>query len=261
MADVSIIILSHNKPRFVEEAIRSVLQQTHPNWEALLVDSGVLYAQGFFDKFKDPRLKITASGETPELARTKNMASWCFNRWLNSGQINGELVMYLCDDDLIYPEAFATFWKFHLDHGREPQAMYSSQHIGLVAPDGTTQVIGERIADRPGGRFCKGRRLDCRVDYLQFCHTAKILEKFRERYQTTEYHLEDRRYARHADGIFMEKIGALTTIHPVPAILSMNRRTTESVNLSYSSSAAGRLYITLKEKVRGAWERMFDRPY
>ena len=221
----------------------------------------MLLNQGFFSYLNDPRIKVVASGETPELARTKNMASWCFNRLINSGQIKGELVMYLCDDDLIYPEAFATFWKFYRDHDREPQAMYSSQHIGLVAPDGTTKVIGERIADRPGGKFCKGRRLDCRVDYLQFCHTTSILEKFRERYQTTEYHLEDRRYAHHADGIFMEKIGALTAIHPVPEILSMNRRTAESVNLSYSASATGRLFITLKEKVKGAWERMFSRPY
>ena len=158
MADLSIVIVSHNKPRFVKEAVQSVLDQTHTDWQGILMDSGVLLSQGFFDYLDEPRLKVVPSGETPELARTKNMASWCFNRLLNSGQLTGELIMYLNDDDLLYPEAFENYWNFYVQHNREPQAMYASQDIGLVDPQGKTQVIGRRVADRPGGRFCKGRK-------------------------------------------------------------------------------------------------------
>src|ERR1022692_191901 len=135
------------------------------------------------------------------------MASWCFNRLLNSGQVTGELVMYLNDDDLLYPEAFETYWNFYQQHDRVPQAMYASQDIGLVDPNGETQIIGRRHADRPGGRACKGRRLDCRVDYLQFCHTAKILDKFRETYNTTQYHSEDKSDAHHAVGMMGVALG------------------------------------------------------
>ena len=35
---VSIIMLSHNKAKFVEESVRSVLAQTYTNWELLFVD-------------------------------------------------------------------------------------------------------------------------------------------------------------------------------------------------------------------------------
>ncbi|HQL80281.1 MAG TPA: glycosyltransferase family A protein [Verrucomicrobiota bacterium] len=258
MADLSVIITSHNKPRFAKEAVQSLLDQTHPNWQGILVDSGVLLNQGFFNYLSDPRLKIVPSGETPELARTKNMASWCFNRILNSGQLTGELIMYLNDDDLLYPEAFATFWGYYRRHDREPQAMYASQDIGLVAPDGQTRIIGRRIADRPGGRSCRGRRMDCRVDYLQFCHTASILGRLRETYKTTQYHSEDKRDAHHADGIFMEQIGALTKIHNIDKVVSMNRRTTESANLEYSASALGRVMVTLRAKLRGARQRLFS---
>ena len=259
MAGLSIVIVSHNKPRFVKEAVQSVLDQTYADWQGILMDSGVLLGQGFFDYLDEPRLKVVPSGETPELARTKNMASWCFNRLLNSGQLAGELIMYLNDDDLFYPEAFENYWDFYVQHNREPQAMYASQDIGVVDPQGKTQVIGRRVADRPGGRFCKGRKLDCRVDYLQFCHTAKILEKFREVYKTTQYHSEAKRDAHHADGIFMEQIGALTKVYDIDKVLSMNRRTTESANLEYAASPIGRLRATLRAKLKGARERAFPR--
>jgi hypothetical protein len=259
MPDLSILIVSHNKPRFAKAAVQTVLDQTHPDWQGILMDSGVLLNQGFFDYLKDPRLKIIPSGETPEQARTRNMASWCFNRLLNSGQVTGELIMYLNDDDLLYPEAFETYWNFYCQHDRVPQAMYASQDIGLVDPKGETQIIGRRVADRPGGRSCKGRKLDCQVDYLQFCHTAKILEKFRDAYHTTQYQSEDRRDAHHADGIFMEQIGALTKVYNIDKVLSMNRRTAESANLEYAASPFGRLLATLRAKLRGARECLFSR--
>ena len=256
MADLSVIVISHNKPRFAKEAVQSLLDQTHPNWQGILMDSGVLLSQGYFDYLRDSRLKVIPTGETPELARSKNMCSWCFNRLLNSGELTGELIMYLNDDDLLYPEAFATYWNFYQQHNREPQAMYASQDIGLVDPEGKTQIIGRRTADRPAGRFCKGRRLDCRVDYLQFCHTARILEQFRQRYNTTQYHSEDRRDGHHADGIFMEQIGALTKVYNIDKVLSMNRRTTQSINLEYAASPFGRLRTTLRAKFHGTWDRL-----
>jgi spore maturation protein CgeD len=256
MAGLSILIVSHNKPRFAKAAVQTVLDQTFADWQGFLMDSGVLLNQGFFDYLKDPRLKVIPSGETPELARTKNMASWCFNRMLNSGEVTGELIMYLNDDDLLYPEAFATYWNFYLQNNRVPQAMYASQDIGLVDPDGKTQIVGRRVADRPGGRSCKGRKLDCQVDYLQFCHSAKILENFREAYKTTQYHSEDKRDAHHADGIFMEQIGALTKVYNIDKVLSMNRRTVESANLEYAASSLGRLKVLLRAKLRGARERL-----
>ena len=259
MADVSIIIVSHHKPESVREAVQGVLNQTHQNWEGVLVDSGFLLNQGFFGYVQDSRLKIIPSGETPLMAKTTNMASWCCNKVLNSRLITGELVMYLCDDDLLYPEAFETYWNFYQQNNRVPQAMYASQDIGLVDPDGKTQVVGRRVADRPGGRSCKGRKLDCQVDYLQFCHSAKILERFREAYKTTQYHSEDKRDAHHADGIFMEQIGALTKVYNIDKVLSMNRRTVQSANLEYAASPLGRFKVLLRAKLRGARERLTSR--
>lgn len=257
MPGISVIIVSHNKPEFVKEAVQSVLAQTHQDWEAVLIDSGVLLKQGFFKYLTDKRIHVMPSGETPELARQKNMASWCFNEALNSGKLTGELILYLCDDDIFYKEAFETFWKYYTEHQREPQAMYASQDIGLIGRDGKLRIIGKRIADRPAGKFCHGRRLDCKVDYLQFCHTRAILDQMREVYKTTRYHSENRDDSFHADGVFMEKVGALTAVYPINKLLSMNRRTLGSANIEYSENPVAQSWIVLKAKFKGLKRRLF----
>jgi spore maturation protein CgeD len=257
MAAISVIIVSHNKPKFVRQAIDSVLNQTFQDWEAWLMDSGVLLNQGFFNDLKDPRLKIIPSGEDRELAKNTLMSCWCFNNWLNSGLPTGELILYLCDDDFFYPTAFETFWNYYIQHNREPQAMYGSQDVGLGGRDGKTKIIGQRIADRPAGTFCNGRKLDCEVDYLQFCHTRKLLEQFEQVYGTKRPHSEDKKDANHADGIFMEQVGAITTIYPIPVVVSCNRRTPESVNCgTYQDTLWSQLVFRVKGKLIREWQKL-----
>jgi len=255
MPDFTLLLVSHNKPELVREAVQSVLAQTHQNWEAILIDSGVLLNQGHFNFLTDRRFKVIPSGETGEIARTHNMASWCFNRVLNEGRANGEIIFYLCDDDLIYPNAFATYWDYYTRQNCGPQAMYASQDIGLIDAQGRTNIIGQRRARRPAGKFCRGAKLDCRVDYLQFCHTAKILEKFAAVHGHTRYHCEDKAEAHHADGIFMEQIGALTTVHPIDVVTSINRRSADSANIAYSATRLGRLRVILAAKWKGLLRR------
>jgi spore maturation protein CgeD len=259
MPGISVIIVSHNKPKFVKEAVQSVLDQTYQDWEAVLMDSGVLLKQGFFDYLTDPRIRVVPTGETPELARKVNMASWCFNEALNSGKLTGDLILYLCDDDVFYKEAFEIFWKYYTAHNREPQAMYASQDIGLIDREGRLRIIGRRIADRPAGRFCRGRKLDCKVDYLQFCHSRAILGRVTEIYKTTRYHPENKDDYYHADGVFMEKVGRLTKVHNIDKLVSMNRRTLGSANIEYSENLVVQLWIVLKAKFRGLKHRLLAR--
>lgn len=258
MPAISVIIVSHNKPKFVRQAIDSVLNQTFQDWEAWIVDSGVLLNKGFFDdlKDKDPRLKIIPSGETREMAKTKLMVCWCFNNWLTSGLPQGELILYLCDDDYFYPKAFELFWNYYIQHDRVPQAMYGSQDVGLGGSDGHTKILGTRLADRPAGKFCNGRTMDREVDYLQFCHTKKILEEYERVYGTNRPHSEDKNDAQHADGIFMEQIGALTTVYPIPEVVSCNRRTPDSVNCGTYQDTWWRKFIF---RVRGRLIREWNK--
>jgi spore maturation protein CgeD len=259
VAHFGIIILSHKKRVFVKQAIQSLLDQTHEDWEAWLVDSGALYREGFFDYVKDPRIHILETGETPEMQRTFNMSAWCVNKMLNSDQLSGELIMFLCDDDLFYPQAFETFWNFYISRDREPQAMYASQHIGVVDNQGRNRIVGTRVANRPAGSFCGGRKLDCRIDYLQFCHTLRLLERYREVYNTTDYLPVDKECENHADGVFMERVGAITKVYHINKLVSMNRRVPTSMN-GYCEGRLGWYMSVLRAKVKGAGKRLLAHP-
>src|SRR5262249_4864318 len=156
----------------------------------------------------DSRIRLVRSGETAETRRTPAMAPWCFNECFRRGLVKGELVVYLCDDDVFYPPAFETFVDYCRCHPHA-HAMYASEDIGVIYPNGWHAIIGERRATVPGGRICNGRPMDCQVDYLQFCHKADVLRLFPD----DEYWPEARATEEHADGLLMERVGQHVTIH------------------------------------------------
>jgi hypothetical protein len=220
---VTCIVVSHDKPDLCHEAIQSLADQTHPEWQGLVIDSGVLHDHGYFDRFpwsRDTRLTFLRSGETPRIRRTRAMAPWCFNECFRRGLVRGDLVMYLCDDDLLYPNAFQTFVSYAEAHP-DVLAMYASQDIGMIYPDGSRAVVGERRAAGLAGKCCRGRTLDCQVDYLQFCHRRAILQSFRGK----DYWPEGKSTEAHADGIFMDRCGSVAPVHPIDVKVSQNRRT------------------------------------
>jgi glycosyltransferase involved in cell wall biosynthesis len=69
MPFLTCIVLSHNKPVQMKEAINSLVAQTFQDWGALVVDSGVLYDQGFYDQLQvmqDRRIHLIRSAETED---------------------------------------------------------------------------------------------------------------------------------------------------------------------------------------------------
>jgi glycosyltransferase involved in cell wall biosynthesis len=232
---VSCICVCHNKPALTHEAIQSIVNQSYPHWEAVIVDSGVLYDTGYYQRFPwrhDPRIQLIRSHENDEIRRTRAMAPWCYNECLRQGLVSGDLIMYLCDDDLLYTNAFATFVSFSRQNP-DAQAMYASQDVAVIYPNGWRAIVAERRATRPGGRFCNGRRMDCHVDYLQLCHKPEVLGLL----SSNEYWPESKDSESHADGIFMERIGEHAAIYPIDVKVSQNRRTPQSVNVPVRSFA------------------------
>ncbi|GIW78358.1 MAG: hypothetical protein KatS3mg105_0165 [Gemmatales bacterium] len=230
---VSCLCVCHNKPDLIPEAIDSIVNQTYPHWEAIIVDSGVLFDQGYYGQFDwrhDPRIRLLRSEETETIRREKAMAPWCFNQCFRKGLVRGDLVVYLCDDDILYPNAFEVFVSFFRQHP-EAMAAYASQDIGMIEADGWHSLFGERRATELAGTFCQGRGLFRQVDYLQFCHRMEVLEWF----DGSEFWPESKATERFADGIFMEYIGSKTPIYPIDIKVSQNRRTWQSLNFPLES--------------------------
>ncbi len=224
----SCIVLSHDKEDRVAEAIDSLLGQSFPDWEAVVFDSGVLCDRGYFaalPAMQDPRVRLVRSWETEEIRKTRTVASWCFNECFRKKLLRGRYVTYLCDDDLLYPGALQAFHDFAQAHP-ETQAMYGSVDMTGVSVQGEKFLLREILADRVRGSCCGGAALDCQVDYLQLCHRAALLDSFPD----DEYWPEGREAIRHADGLFLEKIGNLVPIHPVPVKVGENRKFPTSLN-------------------------------
>jgi glycosyltransferase involved in cell wall biosynthesis len=220
--------LSHNKPDNVGEAINSLLAQTFSDWEAIVFDSGVLFDQGFFSDLpalEDPRFRLIRSWETEELQQSKTVASWCFNECFRKKMLNGSFVVYLCDDDMFYPNAFQTFYDY-AQSNPEAKAMYASIDMTAVTPAGEKVTYHEMIAEEMKGSCCGGGPLDCQVDYLQLCHKAELFDLFPDE----DFWPEDREVIRHADGIFLEKIGSRVPIYPIATKIGENRKVPLSLN-------------------------------
>jgi hypothetical protein len=222
---VTCLVVCHDKPEFTHEAIDSLLRQTHTHWHAVVSDSGTLFDAGYYDRFhwrRDPRIRLVRSTETDETRRTRAMAPWCFNECFRNGLVRGELVTYLCDDDVWYPNAFATFAAYF---GRNPHvaALYASQDVGVIHPDGRRAVVGQRRALGLGGKCVSGRVMDCQVDYLQLCHRRSVLDLLGDPWWP-----EGKETESHADGVFMERLGEHVPIVPHDVTVGQNRRTPRS---------------------------------
>ncbi len=93
---VSVIIPTWNRCHLVQELIASVVAQTYPNWELIVVDDGS--TDGTVEelrKLKEPRLRVVA---------TKHVGSAAVSRNLGIGEANGEWIAFLDSDDLWVPE-------------------------------------------------------------------------------------------------------------------------------------------------------------
>lgn len=97
---ISVVIPAHNRPALLEEAVTSVIQQTHADWELVIVDDGSVppVSLAAFPGSDGGRFRLLRH-ETPQgVARAKNVGIRA---------ATGEVVTLLDDDDLFEPEALA----------------------------------------------------------------------------------------------------------------------------------------------------------
>ncbi len=104
---VSVILTSYNRPHQIQEAIGSVQAQTYTNWELIVVDDNSNQeTKETLAKIMahEPRCTIIQTGVLEEDRPKTVRYATCINLALK--KISGELVTYLTDDDIFYPERF-----------------------------------------------------------------------------------------------------------------------------------------------------------
>lgn len=92
---VSIITPSFNTEIFIEETIRSVLNQTHENWEMIIVDDfSSDKSVDIINSYKDNRIKLFVNDTNKGAAYSRNYAI---------NQAKGKWIAFLDSDDLWHP--------------------------------------------------------------------------------------------------------------------------------------------------------------
>lgn len=110
MPTVSVIMPVYNGARFLAPAIHSVLSQTYPDWELLVIDDGSQDdSRAIAAGFDDPRIRVLVNGVNRGLVHTRN-------RGLDEAA--GRYVAFLDSDDIARPQRLEK-QIHHLEHHPE----------------------------------------------------------------------------------------------------------------------------------------------
>jgi glycosyltransferase involved in cell wall biosynthesis len=144
LTNISVIIPVFNTERLVAEAIRSVLAQTHEDFELILVDDGSTDGSAAVCAgFDDPRIRLVRQ-QNRGLAGARNAGI---------RHARGDLLAFLDADDAWMPDKLVR----HLDHlGSHPEVGVSFSHSALM--DDAGRLTG-RYQTPPGGDVSPGQLL------------------------------------------------------------------------------------------------------
>ncbi len=117
---ISIVMPTYRREHTIRRAVASVLAQTHPDWELIIVNN----APGDLGiDFEDPRIRVHQCSDKPS-------ASYARNRGLPYA--TGDLICFFDDDDEMFPGYLARFAAAFRDHPTVGMVT-----CGIIRPDGS----------------------------------------------------------------------------------------------------------------------------
>jgi glycosyltransferase involved in cell wall biosynthesis len=92
MPKVSVILPTFNRAGLIMETVQSIIDQTYPVWELIIVDDGSEdNTEEVVSKIRDDRIQFYKAGRTGMVGKIKNMGL---------GKSRGELIAFIDSDDL-----------------------------------------------------------------------------------------------------------------------------------------------------------------
>ena len=134
---VSVLIPTFNRPRYLSEALSSVVHQNYSNLEIFVINDGGEDVSNVVNSFNDPRIIFINRKENRGLPYTLNEALM---------RAQGKYVCYLGDDDLYYPHHVSTLVNA-LENRDDCQVAYSDWYKAYckIMPDGSRQVLSKVV--------------------------------------------------------------------------------------------------------------------
>ena len=104
--EISVIVPVYRVEQYLDQCIQSVLDQTYPHWELILVDDGSTDGSGgILDRYAKQDLRVRVFHRTNQ--------GVCAARNFGIEQAQGEYLTFLDADDWLDPEYLQTMWDLH----------------------------------------------------------------------------------------------------------------------------------------------------
>jgi glycosyltransferase involved in cell wall biosynthesis len=165
---VSVLICTHNRPRYFAEALASALQQSYRNLQVIVVNDGGEDVSDIVNSYNDERIVFINRKENQGKAFSLNEAM---------RRAEGKYVAYLDDDDIYYPHHVETLVGV-LEGQSDCQVAYSDLYkvYCKVMPDGGRQVLSKVVeVSRDFDRFFT--LYFNHTLHVSLCHRRDLIEK------------------------------------------------------------------------------------
>ncbi len=223
---ISIFTCSYNKPKYVAEAMQSVLNQTFSDFEYFILENSTDgITRNIVHNIKDPRIKIFDEDIGPQDRRKTYPESYLKNKYFPLA--SGRYIMTLSDDDLLMPNCFEEHIK-EFNTGKNKRANFHA--VRVVHLNGK---VPENIL--PANRiFGGGRDPNTRIDGGAIMFEKSLLEDLKHLTLPLKSGAAYPPFrgiwnmAHISDGIFIRHLSLLTNIYPINKVLHIKRHTQES---------------------------------
>lgn len=176
---VTVVTATYNRPQVLREAIESVRSQTYEHWEHIIVSDGRdRRVESLVESFSDARIRAFHTSRLPTMGNYQRNVALLY--------ATGELMIFLDDDNIIYPHCLQTMVQG-----------FGSPSVGYV-------VCPIRYGDtvkRPGPGF-RYRE----IDLLNYMVRRTLVETvWGQRVHANADYLLIRDIARVSDGVYMDE--------------------------------------------------------
>lgn len=221
---ITCILTSYNRPTFVRQALRSIQDQTHKDYQLLVADDSTKMGIGeILREFQFPELEWTHEDVTPEQRKDVNRLGVNINKALP--RATGDLICYLSDDDYFFPTWFEKASAYFEAHPEVQVGFgilkYSESMAMDLAESGTVNFMNEIIRD-PMGRLDHNQVIHRRFDPIQ---------KWQEGVGTV----------MNVDGWFFSQLANFHDFHPINAWAAVKRLHGKNLQSYVSEYQAGKL--------------------
>jgi glycosyltransferase involved in cell wall biosynthesis len=124
---ITVAVPTHNRPRLLREALASIVAQTHPEWEVVVVDDGSTppVLESTLRDLLGERFILVRHDQAQGIAAAKNAGV---------AAARGEVVVHLDDDDLLAPTALAQIAAAYARHPGLECLFINVEPFGTYAP-------------------------------------------------------------------------------------------------------------------------------